>query len=266
MRSTLSAIPFLLLLLLALAAAMVAVRRTRPVLHPVSRAASSGAGAEVIERHLNRSDWFRRFGAWAGFALAVEIGIIWYGRVGFGIGDTSILADVLAMPMLGSLVGTIAAETYRLRGKGTRARIVDLSDRRGRYRDLDTVRKMRVWSGAAVAAAVAAAVHTGSFWLLIAVVMVPLGVEVTVRSIETRSRPVLSAEVEAADDSIRRWATERLDRSGYAIAVLLTGWGVLGSGFPDVFSSNAVPLAVLVGWGVLIASFRIWRAIGRIPA
>ncbi len=252
-------------MLLTLVAVVVILRRERPVLHPVTRAAAAGPGVVVIDRHLARADWFRRFGAWAGFAVAVEIGIIWYGRVGFGVGDTSVLGDVLAMPMLGSLIGTIAAETYHLQHGVAASRVADLADRRGRFRAADMATKMRIWSGVAVIATGAAAIRSGSLLLLVAAIAVPLVVEATARSVETRSRPALSADVAAADDSIRRWAIERLDRSGYAIAVLLAGWGLLGSGFIAPFSS-VVPLAIVIGWGAIIASFRIWRSIGRIPA
>jgi hypothetical protein len=261
----LSLIPRFSLVLLVLVAVVVVLRRERPLLHPAARAAAAGPGVVVIDRHLARADWYRRFGAWAGFAIAVEVGIVWYGRVGFGVGDTSVLGDVLAMPMLGSLVGTIAAETYHLHHGVAAPRIADLTDRRGRFRSADMTRKMRIWSGVAVLATGAAAVHTGYLLLLVAAIAVPLVVEATARSVETRSRPALSSGVEAADDSIRRWATERLDRSGYAIAVLLAGWGLLGSGFIAPFSS-VVPLALVIGWGAIIASFRIWRSIGRIPA
>jgi hypothetical protein len=238
--------------------------------HTTVRAAYTGSAGRLVERHLQRTDWFRRFGARAGLGFAVEIGSIWYGRFGFGVGSQHLLADALAMPMVGSLLGSIAAETYNLHPRfHTTARVADLTDRRHRYRDAAAAHQVRLWSILAIIAGSAAAAHQRSPVIVLTACVVFALVEATARAVEARSRPILPADMRAADDSIRYWATYRVDRAGYGIGILLTAWGVLGSGIGGVLSP--VPFIwnlamIAVAWWSLIASFSIWRSITRIPA
>jgi hypothetical protein len=217
---------------------------------------------QLIDRHLSRVTWFRRVGAFFGLALAIEVGAIWYSRVGISTGETSLFADVLAMPMLGSLAGAIAAETYNLRRRYRGARVVDLADRRGRYRLESNARRFRIWAAVAIITTVIAALGQATILLPMVAVLTLAAVETWVRFVELRARPALTASLAEADDLIRRWATERLDRSGYGIAVLLTGWGLIGALHPP----NSITLATVIGWTTLIISFSIWRSVGRIPA
>ncbi|MGC2239454.1 MAG: hypothetical protein WA726_01295 [Acidimicrobiia bacterium] len=221
----------------------------------------TGPARQLVDRHLSRITWFRRVGAFFGLVLAIEVGAIWYSRVGVSTGETGLFADVLAMPMLGSLAGAIAAETYNLRRRYRGARIVDLSDRRGRYRLESNARRFRIWAALAIITTVIAALGQASILLPLVAVVTLAAVETWVRFVELRARPALPSNLAEADDLIRRWATERLDRSGYGIAVLLTGWGLIGALDP----LNSIALATLVGWTTLIVSFSIWRSVGRIP-
>lgn len=222
----------------------------------------TGPARQLVDRHLSRVTWFRRVGALFGLVLAIEVGIIWYSRVGISTGETGLFADVLAMPMLGSLAGAIVAETYNLRRRYRGARIADLSDRRGRYRIEANARRFRIWAALAITTTVMGALGQATILLPIVAVVTLVAVEIWVRFIELRARPALSSHIAETDDLIRRWATERLDRSGYGIAVLLTGWGLIGALNP----LNSITLATLIGWTTLIMSFWIWRGVGRIPA
>ena len=217
---------------------------------------------QLVDRHLSRVTWFRRVGAFFGLVLAIEVGVIWYSRVGISTGETSLFADVLAMPMLGSLAGTIAAETYNLRRRYRGARVVDLADRRGRYRLETNARRFRIWAALAIITTVIAALGHATILLPIVAFVTLAAVETWVRFVELRARPALPSNLAEADDLIRRWATARLDRSGYGIAVLLTGWGLIGALHP----LNSIALATVIGWTALIVSFSIWRSVGRIPA
>ncbi len=216
----------------------------------------------LVDRHLTRSTWFRRVGAFVGFVIAIEAGVIWHGRVGIGTGDTSLFADLLAMPMLGSLVGAIASEVYNLRRRYRGTRIADLTDRRGRYRVTGETRRFRIWGAVAVVTTSIAAFGKASPLLPLAALITLTMVEVAARFVELRARPALPTDIEQADDMIRGWATMRLDRSGYGIAVLLTGWGLIGALHP----LESAVLATVIAWSAWIFSFSIWRSAGRIPA
>lgn len=226
---------------------------------PAGAAVPDGAEARlVVTRHIARADWYRRAGALLGAMVALEVGVIFYGRVGFSLGQTSLFGDILAMPMLGSLGGAVMAETYNLRRRYRSPRVATLVDRRDRYRRPTDARWFRWWAGASILAAVGSTVATGSLVLLVIAVALPVAVESTVRAIELRSRPVLDPELAAADDLIREWATRRVDRAGLGVAVLLTGWGILGA-------FDLPPWAgALLGLGSLLGSFLLWRSVARI--
>lgn len=222
----------------------------------------TGQSGELIAAYLTRSNWFRRLGAVAGLVLAIQIGVVFHGEVGISTGKLSLFADVLAMPMLGSLAGGVLAETYNIRRRYRGPRVADLADRTGRYRDPRTEREFRVAAGiAALVSLVAVAVTPSAGSLLAVMVVVSAVVEVTQRFLERRARPALDTQLAGADDAIRHIAALRLDRSGLGIAVLVFGWAATAAlGFLD-----SALVGLVLGIGSLVAAFRIWRSVGRIP-
>lgn len=222
----------------------------------------TGQSGELIAGYLTRSNWFRRLGAVAGLVLAIQIGIVFHGEVGISTGKLSLFADVLAMPMLGSLAGVILAETYNIRRRYRGPRIADLTDRSDRYRALPAKRDFRVAAGVTILVglvALAATPSAGS--LLVVMVAVATAVEVTQRFLERRARPALDTDLAAADDAIRHIAALRLDRSGLGMAVLVFGWAATAAlGFLD-----SALVGLVFGIGSLVAAFRIWRSVGRVP-
>jgi hypothetical protein len=217
-------------------------------------------GAAVLRAYAVRARWFRRLGVLIGVFLAVEVGVIWYRRVGFSLGQTSLFGDILAMPMLVSLATGVIAETYNVRKNYRGARVADLVDRTERYRGESEANRFRLASGMSVTVAVTgwAVRRSGIAASLIVVALVSVAiVEVTQRFVAMRARPKLPLELEAADDAIRRVASQRLDRSGLGIAILMTGWAAM----PLLAGGRWV--AAGLGWAALIAAFAVWRSVGR---
>lgn len=254
-------IPIAIVVLAVIARAVVPVR-IEPDGVVIDGASSTSDASDLLAAYLTRSNWFRRLGAVAGFVMAVQIGIVFHGEVGISTGTLSLFADVLAMPMLGSLAGVILAETYNIRRRYRGPRIADLTDRSGRYRRPRAATEFR--SAVAIAAVVsllALGATSSAASLLAVIVVVALAVEVTQRFLERRARPALSPELSDADDAIRRMAALRLDRSGLGIAVLVFGWAAIATlGFLD-----SLVVGLVFGIGSLVAAFRIWRSVGRIP-
>jgi hypothetical protein len=254
-------LPLVVLALVVIVWAVVPIR-VQPGAVAIAGVPPSGRPADLIAAYLTRSNWFRRLGAVAGFFMAVQIGIVFHGEVGISTGTLSLFADVLAMPMLGSLAGVIVAETYNIRRRYRGPRIADLTDRSGRYRAHQAAARFRRAAAVAAAVSLAALAATPSAGSLLVVIgSVALAVEIAQRYLERRPRPALSSELAAADDAIRRIAALRLDRSGLGIAVLVFGWAAIAAlGFLD-----SILVGLVFGIGSLVAAFRIWRSVGRIP-
>ncbi len=254
-------LPIALLLLAVIARAVVPIR-VQPGAAVIAGVPPSGRPADLIAAYLTRSNWFRRLGAVAGLMMAIQIGIVFYGEVGISTGTLSLFADVLAMPMLGSLAGVIVAETYNVRRRYRGPRIADLTDRSGRYRAHQAATRFRSVAAVAAGLSLAALATTPSAGSLLVVIgSVALAVEIAQRYLERRPRPALSSELAAADDAIRRIAALRLDRSGLGIAVLVFGWAAIAAlGFLD-----SILVGLVFGIGSLVPAFRIWRSVGRIP-
>lgn len=90
--------------------------------------------------------------------------------------------------------------------------------------------------------------------------LVLLGAHLVVRrAIAERGRPALPADLQPADDAIRRFASRRLGIETLAAAVLLAGWQVASvqPPLPDPLAF-ALALASLVGTLILLHASRPW--------
>ncbi|MEO6989186.1 MAG: hypothetical protein ABI239_11125 [Aquihabitans sp.] len=181
----------------------------RPVPLPC---AEDGGGVRnlLIGRFIERSQRFRRAGAIVALILLVAYSTVGDSMNGQAAGANADLLMVAAIGLAGSIVGSIVAEAFRVRRRGPRTASLDV---RGpdSYRDRVAGQRELVLLVLA-AAGVAGALVTGAelqpvIALGVAVVLLALVRRWAVRRIALRPRPVVPADVAAADDEVRRMAT-----------------------------------------------------------
>ncbi len=90
--------------------------------------APSPASAELVARYLHRVRSHRRLGAWTGAVLTLGGGVSRESLVSVGIGLGSPLGDLLFGGLAGLLVGSVLADTWRIR-PGRDRRAADLTVR-----------------------------------------------------------------------------------------------------------------------------------------
>lgn len=184
--------------------------------------APSPASAELVARYLHRVRSHRRLGAWIGAVLALGVGLSRQREVTIGIGGGSPLGDLLFGGLAGLLVGSVLADTWRLR-----------PDRQRRAADL-TVRTVDPGSRAlhpVVVVLTAGTVLLGvseptvrSVGLAVAGGVLVLTHRLVLRAVALRGRPLLPDDLRVTDDAIRSFASRRMTLEMLAGAVLLLGW------------------------------------------
>jgi DNA-binding transcriptional regulator YhcF (GntR family) len=90
--------------------------------------APSRASAELVARYLYRVRTHRRLGAWTGAVLALGVGLSREREITIGIGGGTPLGDLLFGGLAGLLVGSVLADSWRLRPSRDR-RAADLTVR-----------------------------------------------------------------------------------------------------------------------------------------
>lgn len=244
----------LAVLLLTTAFAVVAYWTTRP---PRARAADaswlSGTAAPtettalLAERYLHRLRTHRRGGAQIGALLAVAVGASRDGGVAFW----STPGHALLGGVLGLVVGSVLAEVWRVRPvRGRRS-----AELRVRTVDPEAAALRPVLVGVTAVTAVLA-VSTPSeraAALALTAAVLALTHALVLRAVALRGRPALPADLRAADDSLRVFASRRLSLETLAAALLVLSGQLAGmQGLPGA-EAVAVP-------AVLAALVLLWRA------
>lgn len=262
---------FVLLLLLVVFPVFVLVTRvigTRVDGRDVSWLAGddvTAAEAGVVAAYLRRHRLHRLFGGLFGIALALVIGIQWYGQGGLALGTTSPLADVLFCGVAGVVGGALSAETYRLREPRTGPTTASLAERPALPLAGHAWTARGVLAGSmllGVAAGLAWGRWTGMFAAARGAVVVAVA-EATRTAIAHRRRPVLSERAQVLDGRFRGFAAASVTRLELSVAALSAIWAF--SSLPDAGPWLPVSAA---GWlaGLVVAVVQLHRAAPRPPS
>lgn len=238
--------PFVLVVLGTMAVGFVAL--LYPVfVSPTERDVAWIAGADVVpgdeaavyHRYLDRHRRHRLTGGIFGGALAVVVGIRFYGNIQLiGAGEqTSPLGDVFFCVLAGVVVGELLAETYRLGEERERPRAASLAPR-------GSIELPRVVRGARVLGAVTLvwglgvgvlAGHWGPLGVAILGGVIALVAEATRHAVTNRRRPATSTRALHVDSRIRAFAGRSVSWLELAVATLTATW---------VLSLTPVPAAL----------------------
>lgn len=224
------------------------------------------AEARVVELYLRRHRAHRLGGGLVGIALAVIVGLRWYGQAGFALGTTTPLADVLFCGVAGVVVGALSAETYRLGLPRGGAAVASLAPRPPLpMAGLAQVARALLAGSAVLSLVVGLLWHRWGGLLATACAAVVIAVaEATRRAVAYRRRPVLSERAQVIDGRLRGFAATTVTRLELSIAALAAMWAV--SSLPvQVGPWYAV---VGVGWlaALVVAVVQLRRAVPRPPA
>lgn len=223
------------------------------------------AEAHVAARYLRRHRLHRLVGGLFGMALALVIGIRWYGQGGLALGTTSPLADVLFCGVAGVVVGALSAETYRLRLPRGGPVAASLAPRPGLPlgRHAWTARAVLVGSAVlGLAAGLAWDDWGGAFAAACGAVVVAVA-EATRTAVAHRRRPVLSDRAGVLDGRLRGFAAASVTRLELSVAALVAVWA-FGS-LPD--DDAAWTVVAAAGWltGLVVAVVQLRHAAPRPP-
>ncbi|MEQ8842742.1 MAG: hypothetical protein RIB98_17305 [Acidimicrobiales bacterium] len=218
--------------------------------------ASDGPERELYERFFERSRRFRLSGAVVGWVVAIFAATVAadLGEEGSWHLDFTLVATIA---LAGSVIGSIAAETFRFR-RPRAPRIASLEVRNPvDYDDKIALRREEFVAFGMVGALVLAAAVGAN--LLAVTLLAAAGVALAllrrwaVRRIALRPRPALSPVVAEADDDIRRMAASvGLGRPIVTLELLVLTWQLR-------IISNVEPI---IGWFViatLLVAFVWWR-------
>lgn len=224
----------------------------------------SEAEAAVGAGYLRRHRLHRVVGGLFGVALALVVGIRWYGQAGLALGTTSPLADVLFCGIAGVVVGALSAETYRLRIPRGAPVTASLAERPGLPLERHAWAARALLAGSGLVG-VAAGLTWGSWSGVVATVCgaVVVGVaEATRSAVAHRRRPVLSERAQALDGRLRGFAAASVTRLELSISALVAVWAF--GAFPD--TGPWVPVGA-AGWlaGLVVAVVQLRRAAPRPP-
>lgn len=207
----------------------------------------------LVSRFIERSQRFRRAGAIVGI-----LGMICSLIVVAAGGDEGIelnLTLFASIGLAGSIGGSVLAEGFRMRRSGPRIVSLEVRDP-DVYRDRIADQRERVLLVLA-ALGVVGAVITGQHFVRVIALGVVVAVLALVRPwvmqrIAVRSRPVVPAEVAAADDEVRRMASS----AGISRPMVTLGALVVSAQWYAVFSSGTVSDSspAVVSWLALLGS------------
>ena len=212
--------------------------------------APSAASAELATRYLHRVRTHRLVGAWTGALLALWAGLSRQREVTLGIGGGSPLGDLLFGGLAGLLVGSVLADTWRLR-PGRERRAADLSVRTV-DRGARALHPVVVVLTAATGLLALSTPTVRSVALATAGGVLALAHQLVLRSVALRGRPLLPDDLRVTDDAIRSFAARRMTLEMLAAAVLLLGWQLTtvrpGSTLELVVAPTALVLTVVLLW------------------
>lgn len=223
----------------------------------------------LLVRFIDRSRRFRRAGALAAVLVAAAMTVAVSAERGGGTATGPVdLRAFAAVGLGGSILGSVAAETFRLRRpRGPRIASLAVRDPDA-YADPVAGRRARGLLGLSLAGGVASVVLASPAWrslsVLGATVILLLLRRWALARIALRGRPVLPAHLEAADDRVRELASSvGLSRPIVTLTALLGSmqWAALAAG-PDGDQSTLHEafsgVAAVVSWALFGAAAVWW--------
>lgn len=176
----------------------------------------------LIHRYLYRVRLHRFVGAAIGLVYAVVIGLMRYSTVTVGFQAVSPWADVVFCGLLGLLIGSLLAETYRVMPTLIRGSDPSITSA---PRLEATLHDPLTWLLTLLTVAIALVVRTGmsaavAFLSLLAVALYGTFLWV----IRSGRRGLLPLDIRHADDAVRAFSAERFSAESLAAATLLFGW------------------------------------------
>jgi hypothetical protein len=257
--------------LLVFARAVRATRRVDSLPDAVWLTASSDPGplaSELLGRYLRRVRSHRFNGAVLGTGLALFRGLSHDRNISIGASGRSPLGDLLFGGLAGLLIGSVLAETWRIKPEGT-VRSAEIAPRSP---DLGATSLRGAVALLTVATLGLGLASRQSRPLALALTSLSLLVThwFVLRAITGRGRPALPPDLRQADDAIRRFASRRLSIEALATALLLAGWQLASVRpfVPDRLNDWLI-LASFVGTIVLLHRSRPWpprRHVARPPS
>ena len=250
---------------------IVTMSRPSPV---VAGAAAPPVRDVLVGRFIDRSQRFRRSGAIVGLVLMTASLVLADAADASGV-DLNLLVFA-SIGLAGSIGGSILAEAFRVRRPGPRTASLDVRDPAD-YRDRTADRRERVLlalAAAGVGGALVTGQHLGRVCVLGAVVAVlALVRRWAVRRIALRPRPVVPAELAAADDEVRRMAasagTSRPMVTLGALAISAQWFAVVSPGTDLARAAEIVSVVAWIGSIVLFLTACGWwwtnRSFGLTP-
>ena len=200
-------IPLTILLLVVVGLVVVVVTMSRPAPLVVTPDGPPAVRDVLVRRFIDRSQRFRRGGAIVGLGLMVTYLIAVDSTQNTGI-DLNLLVFA-SIGLTGSIGGSILAEGFRVRrhGRGPRIASLDVRDPEA-YRDRAADQRERVLLALAAAGVVGSLITGENLPQVVAfgavVVVLALVRRWVMHRIALRPRPVVLADVAAADDEVRR--------------------------------------------------------------
>ncbi len=216
----------------------------------------------LVVRFIDRSRRFRQHGAVAGLVLGAVGCRIYLGE--FGGGDPTIelnLVVVAAIGAAGALAGSILAEAFRF-GRTPTPRVVSLEVRDpNAYDDPVVVRREQLLLASSIAAAALALAFRSP---PVPVLLLTAGVSFFVvlrrwgtRRIALRGRPAMPAEMQAADDLVRRMAISAGLGRPTTVLIALIG-SFLWGGVAQATSTGGPGPSASIHWASLAATAGSW--------
>ncbi|MGQ0743207.1 MAG: hypothetical protein ACT4OS_02495 [Acidimicrobiales bacterium] len=186
------------------------------------KSSSSAAAVALIARYLSRVRQHRYNGAVLGGGLALLHSVTYEQNISIGIGSGSPLGDLLFGSLAGLLVGSVLAETWRIRRR-RRVRQAEISVRSPEAE----AKSLRVPVAVLTIFTVLLALASRRAWptgMAAASLLLLVVHRLVLRAVAERGRPALPEDLRDADDAIRAFAGRRLGIETFATAMLLAGW------------------------------------------
>jgi|GEM_PF-5669192 len=208
---------------------------------------------KLVRRYLTRIRVYRRTGFWIGLGISMLSGLN-KGSVKIGIGHTEPISEIIFGAIAGILIGSLLAETWRLTPTSTKrsANITDQTNSPEHSR-------IKFISLTVLAISTLIAIVDQQFWIVaLAIVSASLtGLHFMIqRSIKDRGRPALPADLLEADNMVRKYGNERLERELLAGVTLFLAWQL---SFSTIISNEFINLVLTLI--VFVFSLRlIWQS------
>ena len=251
---------------LVVVAVLMIVTRVRPVdVDWVAGGYADPASRPVYETYLRRHWRARAAGGLAGLVVAVIAGYRWQGELwlSVGVGNGPISGDLLVGLLAGATIGTLGAETYRLRGRRGAKREARLEARPPRPRPGLTWAARILVVVCVVAAVVALTVSGDQGPIAGAVLTVVIVALAEVTQIAITDRPRFTDDLmDAVDHHLRIFSGTSVAWLEFSGAVLGFAWSLAGFDVPDGWSGLMVGVELAC---LIVAFVALWRSSGHAP-